>query len=395
MPKQIVPSAPWYDVVLFPHEGLEGSDELALGMRDLKRRLPGARRWYVVTGATGPEPSVFPDWSDAPYVLVILNPALLVCDNLANELLAVLSAAAATCVLPVDLRGLPPGIAPDYASRPGFDRFVARLATAPQSLPFDGRSPWLYLVSREALLTDGAGVSWEALPASFGPRTRVAGHAYIHSYADYYLNDRAEMLRLLPETVQTLLDIGGGAGNFGRLFMDVRGGQATLLEQNPEMAAAARRRGLQVLEGDFRDAVLHERYDCVTFLDVLEHLADPLAALLKARQALKPGGCLVLSVPNVGHWSVVWDLLEGRFDYIPVGILCTTHLRFFTRTHLETLLADAGFSVERWENVTAPLPEAFASFLAGRAAAGISLDSESLATESFHLLARSPGESRP
>lgn len=390
MSERLLQPTAWYDVISFTHEGLEGSDEFALGMRDLRRRLPGARRWYMSSGGTVPGPSAFPEWSDATFVLVILNPALLISNNLVDELLAVATDGDATCcVLPSDTRGFTPGVSLDYASRPGFDRFVSRLSTGPRCIPFDDRTPWLYLVTLQALMSLEAGnVSWETLPAMPGLHTVIAGHAYIHSYADYYLNTRAEMLPLLPDTVCTLLDIGGGEGNFGRLFMDQRGGQATLLEQNAEMAAVARKRGLEVFEGDFQRVSLSQCYDCVTFLDVLEHMPDPLDALIKARQALKPEGFVLLSVPNVGHWSIVWDLLEGSFEYLPVGILCNTHLRFFTRASLEILLADAGFCVERWENVESPLPETFAAFLQNHVSTGVTPNLESLATASFHVLAR-------
>ncbi len=393
MSNPMIQAASCYDVLCVSPVGLEESEEFALGMRDLRRRLPGARRWYVVAdGQEPPMPTDFMAWSDAPFLLVILNPALLVSGNLEAELLALVDNAATDCVLPSDPRGFVPGVFIDYASRPGFDRFVARLAAGPRQMPFDGRSPWLYLVDRQTLATCAADVtSWHDLPAALGERAAIAGHAFVHSYSDYYDNDRAEMLRLIPDGVHTLLDIGGGAGNFGLAFMRERGGQATLLEQNRVMAAAARQKGLTVLEGDSRDITLTERYDCVSFLDVLEHIPDPLAALLKARQALKPGGYVLLSVPNVGHWSVVWDLLEGRFDYIPVGILCTTHVRFFSRSGLQTLLDDAGLSVERWENSASPLPEPLAAFLACRTAQGVALDLESLATDSFHVLACCPG----
>jgi len=381
----------FYDVVLFSHQGLEGSDEFALGMRDLRRRLPGARRWYRAVNGDLPSPSGFSEWSDAPFIMVILNPALLISDNLQDELLLNISNDGA--VLPSDIRGFTPGVFLDYASRPGFDRFVSKLSVGPRTVPFDNRSPWLYLVSRQALVGLDSELSWAQLPALLGERTVIAGHAYIHSFADYYLNTRAEMLRLLPDSVRTLLDIGGGEGNFGKVFMEQRGGKAALLEQNPEMAAAARLNGLDVLQGDFFNVVLKDRYDCVTFLDVLEHLADPLGALLKARQALKPGGYLLLSVPNVGHWSVVWDLLEGSFEYIPVGILCATHLRFFTRAGLKTLLDDAGFCVVRWEDDPSPLPDSFTKFLQDLVITGISPDIEGLSVASFHVLACVAGQS--
>jgi len=386
------------DIVVFANETLSGSEEFELGMRELRKRLPAARRWYGYgAGDSAPAAADFLASSDARFVLVILNPAIVVSDNLAAELGAGIAAGDrnAACVLPGDPRAVAPDETPDYASRPGFDRYVASLASlkgGARWADYDGRSPWVYLVTREALegLAEGhREMSWSDVPSLLGSRTVVARHAFVHSYADYCLNARPEMLSLLPADTRTLLDVGGGEGNFARTFIDQRGGHATLLEANPRAAAAARSRGLDVLAGDFASVAVNAQYqyDCVAFLDVLEHMADPLAALTKARQLITPGGSLLLSVPNVGHWSVVWDLLQGEFDYQPVGILCNTHLRFFTRRGLERLLGDARFTVERWEDVPSPLPAAFAALLDARPQ-GFAIDRTSLATEGFRVLAR-------
>lgn len=123
-------------------------------------------------------------------------------------------------------------------------------------------------------------------------------------------------------------------------------------------------------------------------LDVLEHLEDPLAGLLAARQALEEGGYLLLSVPNIGHWRIVSELLAGRFDYAPVGILCITHLRFFTAASLRALLDEAGFRVELWRNVGLPLQPAMREMLSAVRTTGLTADEESLGTEAFHVLAR-------
>ncbi len=377
------------DVVLFANQALGSTEELTLGMREIRKRLPQVRRWYAMHANATPAAD-FPAWSDAPWLLVILNPALLVSDNLLAELLA-LTDAGAMCALPADPRGFAPGMQLDYASRPGFDRFVARLAHGPRRADHDNREPWVYLVAREALLELGAGhagLSWSAVPALLGARSAMAYHAFVHSFAHYHSSTRSEMLRLLPMDTRQLLDVGGGNGNFARTFMAERGGQATLLESNPGAAALARDQGVDVLVGDFLSMTVAARFDAVALLDVLEHLAEPLAALVKARQLLRPGGVLLLSVPNMGHWSVVWDLLEGKFDYQPVGILCNTHLRFFTRHGLESLIADAGFRVERWDNVLSPPPQTFANFLDARMTPGVEPDLESLRAESFHVLAR-------
>lgn len=377
------------DIIAFSNAVLEDTEEFILGMRELRKRLPMVRRWHnvsenIITAAD------FSNWSDASWVLVILNPAILVSDNLVDELIAV-TEGGYVCALPTDPRGFTPGLALDYASRPGFDRFIARLAGEPRRGDYDNREPWIYLVECTALAELGAPrekLSWSAVPALLEMRTTMAFHAFVHSYADYHLHTRSEMLRLLPTDVRTLLDVGGGEGNFAHTFMTERGGQATLLEFNSRAVETARERGINVIVGDFGAVSPTESFDCVAMLDVLEHLADPLSALLHARQFLKPMGALLLSVPNVGHWSVVWDLLEGKFDYQPVGILCNTHLRFFTRHGLEAMLADAGFKIERWENVSSPLPESFTSFLGGHATPDIKPDFESLSTDCFHVLAR-------
>lgn len=80
------------------------------------------------------------------------------------------------------------------------------------------------------------------------------------------------------------------------------------------------------------------KYDVILLLDVLEHLADPASFLDDAAVLLAPGGAVLLSVPNVAHWSVRLSLLAGRFEYTERGILDKTHLHFFTGRHLDRML---------------------------------------------------------
>ncbi|MGH9366344.1 MAG: class I SAM-dependent methyltransferase [Thermoanaerobaculia bacterium] len=105
-------------------------------------------------------------------------------------------------------------------------------------------------------------------------------------------------------------------------------------------------------------------FDSVLFGDVLEHLEDPARALARVRPWLSPQGVVVASVPNVGHWAIVSDLVEGRFDYVPYSILSGTHVRFFTRRTLEELFDSCGYRVERIETVALPASPEGASRLA-------------------------------
>ena len=58
--------------------------------------------------------------------------------------------------------------------------------------------------------------------------------------------------------------------------------------------------------------------------------------LYRVRCWLRPDGCIVASMPNVRHHSVVSSLLEGNWSYEPAGLLDETHLRFFTRATWST-----------------------------------------------------------
>src|SRR5262249_2933315 len=127
-------------------------------------------------------------------------------------------------------------------------------------------------------------------------------------------------------------------------------------------------------------------FDAVLFGDVLEHLVDPSRALARVRPWLSARGVVVASVPNLGHWSVVADLLEGRFDYVPYSILSGTHLRFFTRRTAEDLFESCGYRVESVETVTFPVsPEGARKLAVLASLPGASLD---LTAAEFLIVAR-------
>ena len=80
------------------------------------------------------------------------------------------------------------------------------------------------------------------------------------------------------------------------------------------------------------------KFDYIIMGDVLEHLFDTDKALQKVWKWLRPGGRLVVSVPNVSHVSVIADALEGKWIYVDSGILDRTHVRFFTRMSMRQCL---------------------------------------------------------
>jgi 2-polyprenyl-3-methyl-5-hydroxy-6-metoxy-1,4-benzoquinol methylase len=95
----------------------------------------------------------------------------------------------------------------------------------------------------------------------------------------------------------------------------------------------------------------------VIFADVLEHLGDPATVLRQVRPFLAPEGRVLASVPNVAHCAVALELLQGRVDYRPLGLLDDSHLRFFTKRSLHDLFEAAGFVVTELDRLRAQ-PEA-------------------------------------
>ena len=78
-------------------------------------------------------------------------------------------------------------------------------------------------------------------------------------------------------------------------------------------------------------------FDVILFLDVIEHCRHPQAILGAARRLLTPAGRIITSLPNIANWTIRRDLLLGRFDYQPVGILDETHVRFYTAKTMRNL----------------------------------------------------------
>ncbi len=127
-------------------------------------------------------------------------------------------------------------------------------------------------------------------------------------------------------------------------------------ELDPVSAHQARRVCRHVWVGDlatFDVEQLDGPYDLILFGDTLEHLADPGAVLRSLRNALKPEGRLIVSMPNIANWSIRLSLLAGRFEYSDRGILDRTHLRFFTPNTVSDLMTSSGFAVQ---SITAAVP---------------------------------------
>ena len=163
-----------------------------------------------------------------------------------------------------------------------------------------------------------------------------------------YIGLRKDILSLISGRPRTVLDVGCAAGALGGYLSARFGSRVFWVEYSPEMAESARAKLEAVWCGDLNTRTLksfpHEvRYDLIVCGDVLEHLVDPWGALREMTDLLEDGGSLVVSLPNIGHYTTLMSLFWRRkWPYRSRGIHDRTHLRFFTRRNLLELYAQAG-----------------------------------------------------
>jgi 2-polyprenyl-3-methyl-5-hydroxy-6-metoxy-1,4-benzoquinol methylase len=154
-----------------------------------------------------------------------------------------------------------------------------------------------------------------------------------------------------------ILDVGCSSGYLARPLVEA-GARVVGIELDPASAAAARAVCAEVVVGDVESVELPwapASFDAVVCGDVVEHLREPEAALVRLRPLLRPDGRLVVATPNVANWAIRLSLLAGRWRYTDRGILDRGHTRLFTRKTLVEAVTEAGYRVLRLDH-TAPVP---------------------------------------
>ncbi len=149
----------------------------------------------------------------------------------------------------------------------------------------------------------------------------------------------SELLERIPLDASIVLDVGCGTGSLGAAYRRLNPRSRLLgIEKDTSAAELAAQRLDEVavvdVEREMLPFALDRPIDCIIYGDVLEKLYDPWRVLRRHMEALSDEGTILISVPNLEHWSFVDRLLRGTWKYESGGLLDETHVRWFS---LETM----------------------------------------------------------
>ncbi len=146
---------------------------------------------------------------------------------------------------------------------------------------------------------------------------------------------------------KTILDIGCNDGYLVKLYSK---GIFTGIDYSAVSAKLAKKNGFyDVRVGDLNNYSqfnLKQKFEALIFADILEHLLYPQKVLTYfTNKNLKKGGQIIVSLPNVAHFMIRFNLLLGRFNYTDSGILDRTHLHLYTKKTAKELLENSGLRI--------------------------------------------------
>lgn len=180
---------------------------------------------------------------------------------------------------------------------------------------------------------------------------------YAGKQQSYFNGARADFVARLPhDSTARILEVGCGTGATGALALSRgRAGHYAGIELFEGAAGQARQLLHEVLVGDVEKLAFPWQpcaFDALILSEVLEHLVEPWVVLERLHTVLRPGAMVLASSPNISHWRVVRELVQGRFHLADQGVFDRTHMRWFTPDTFAAMFERAGFEVLSVEPVT-------------------------------------------
>lgn len=161
----------------------------------------------------------------------------------------------------------------------------------------------------------------------------------------YAAKSKANLVTQFADQKGVLVDFGCGTGFFLREARE-KGWETRGFEISEKARNIARNENnIEAKHPDLFLAEPDNSVEAVTMWHVLEHLYNPVEHIKTCFQKLKPGGILVIAVPNPeSHDAQVYGPFWAAWD-VPI------HLSHFSKKTMDKLITDAGFKLERIKNM--------------------------------------------
>ncbi|RKM94670.1 class I SAM-dependent methyltransferase, partial [Aquimarina sp. BL5] len=159
-----------------------------------------------------------------------------------------------------------------------------------------------------------------------------------HLVKKYSLNKKVKLISKLHQGTGTLLDIGAGTGDF-LIEANKKHWQVIGIEPNEQARALAKEKGI-VLEPD-ATKLSSNSFDIITMWHVLEHVPDLSAQIKELKRLLKPGGHLIIAVPNFKSYDALYYKSFWAAYDVP------RHLWHFSKNSMKTLFEKEGMMLEK------------------------------------------------
>lgn len=167
----------------------------------------------------------------------------------------------------------------------------------------------------------------------------------------YYSNLREELLHFVPKNSNNVLEIGAASGDNlvylkkNGIAKHVFGLELFKIDNSNQDSNLIDEFYIQDIESNIW-GVDGKEFDVIICGDVLEHLVDPWKVVKKIKGLLSERGLLILSIPNIRNYKAFIKIfIKGDFGYEKEGLFDKTHLRFFCKKNLLTMLNE--FHIEK------------------------------------------------
>jgi 2-polyprenyl-3-methyl-5-hydroxy-6-metoxy-1,4-benzoquinol methylase len=178
----------------------------------------------------------------------------------------------------------------------------------------------------------------ESSPHQFDP----AAYAYLDGR-------RYDILGMIPSDGHSIGSIGCGmAWAEGQIVKEGRKVHGVDVSPIPIRVAAQRLTSARVISAEEREPFAPHSLDGLILADVLEHIPKAWVALESFVKSVRPGGWVVISVPNMRSPLLLQFIIRGDWPERPSGIFDATHVQVLSRKRLERWCKQANLRIERW-----------------------------------------------